>query len=104
MANILGSAAGTLITGFVLMDLMSAASISLVLVELGDVDLGAFVDEWRVGPALGFDAPEAHTVRRTVLFPTPVERISLFSLQFVGLLQMNVWRPREAYSAPTFGR
>jgi spermidine synthase len=35
LGNILGSAAGTLITGFVLMDSMSTARISLMLVELG---------------------------------------------------------------------
>lgn len=37
VGNILGSAAGALITGFVLMDYMSTALISLLLVELGAV-------------------------------------------------------------------
>jgi spermidine synthase len=43
IANILGSVAGTLITGFVLMDLMSAARISLVLVEVGAIAAVAVV-------------------------------------------------------------
>jgi spermidine synthase len=43
IGNILGSVAGTLITGFVLMDLMSAARISLVLVEVGAIAAVAVV-------------------------------------------------------------
>lgn len=43
IGNILGSVAGTLITGFVLMDLMSAARISLVLLEVGTIAAVAVV-------------------------------------------------------------
>ena len=35
VGNILGSAAGTLLTGFILMDFMSTAQISVFLVALG---------------------------------------------------------------------
>src|SRR5882724_1196147 len=73
--------------------------------DVCDVDLGAFVDERRVGSALRLDAPVAHAVGRTALFPTPVEWISLLSLHSQVSQLLDVWATRqEAYSALRFGR